>query len=160
MKRILLVLAVALTFIVGCTKEETPEPIAQSIVQKVVPVPTVTPTPIPAQSYNFNGTWDCDNWIVDTGTGMMRKRSFIFSNQTIDIADVSLNQYSSGGVLTQLFTMSSADIDSNYFDNQSNPIQIKFKGVMTTDSTLMVYEYGNNSGGGVDTFQMKEFKRN
>ncbi len=153
MKKIIIILAVVLT---ACSKEETPEPIIVS--RPSLQVQTTTP-PTPPVVYNFEGNWSCDAWIVDHITGATRRRSFIFSNQSTNLVDVSLNQYTNNGTFTQLFTLSTSLVDSSYFDNHSNTVPIQFKGVMTTDSTLMVYEYSNNSSGSVDTVQIKEFIR-
>ncbi len=157
MKRLALILLIGLT-VLSCTKEDGVEPIQNEGNKTVTPTPNPTPTPN-GNVYDFNGVWSCDNWIVDEFTGATRKRSFIFSNQTTYSCNISLNQYILNGTFTQIFTNSSADIDSNYFDNHSNTIPVKFKGVLTTDSTSMVYEYNVDGFGTLDTTQIQEFKR-
>ena len=52
---------------------------------------------------------------------------------------------------------SAAIVDSNYFDDSFNPIQQSFKGVLTSDTTLMIYHYEVDGIGLIDTFQVKEF---
>lgn len=147
MRKIILVLAIAF---VGCS-QPTDSP---------VPIGTNTTTTITVQnSHNFEGQWNCYNWVVDDITGMTAHRKIIFSNQVNGVIDFSLNQYTSGGVLIQMVTNSTALIDSNYFDNPNNPIPEQFKGVLTSDSTLMVYDYDVDGVGVIDTIQVREFKR-
>lgn len=147
MRKILLVLAIAF---VGCSQpEELPVPIGTS----------TTPTTTVQNSHNFEGQWNCYDWVVDDITGMTAHRKIIFSNQVGGLVNFSLNQYTSGGVLIQMITSSPSLIDSSFFDNQNNPIPEQFKGVLTSDSTLMVYDYDTDGSGAIDTIQVKEFKR-
>ena len=149
MKKIILVLAIAF---VGCSQpEDLPIPI-----DPVDPIVVVTQS-VP-NSHNFEGTWICEDWLVDEITGAIRKREFIFSDQSDSTVYLRLNNYELNGSVTALITFSIAGIDSNYFYNPAAPQPVKFKGVMTTDSTLMVYEY-YTSGSTIDTSQVKEFKR-
>jgi hypothetical protein len=146
MKKIILVLAIAF---VGCS-QPTDSP---------VPIGTNTTTTTVQNSHNFEGQWNCYDWVVDDITGMTAHRKIIFSNQSNGVVDFSLNQYTSGGILIQMITSSPALIDSNYFDNPINPIPEQFKGVLTSDSTLMVYDYDVDGVGAIDTIQVREFKR-
>lgn len=143
MKKILIIIAAVL---IGCNPDPTPQPL---------------PTPIPsgsttATSYNFVGNWDCYDWVVDEIMGTTHHRRFIFSNQLDSTVNISLNDYNSSGTLNQMFTMKIAKFDSSYFNHDNNALQINFKGVLTTDTTLMVYQYENTSGV-IDTVQSKLF---
>lgn len=148
MRKIILVLAIAF---VGCSQPtDSPIPIGTN---------TTTTTTTVQNSHNFEGQWNCYDWVVDDITGMTAHRKIILSNQVNGVIDFSLNQYTSGGVLIQMVTNSTALIDSNYFDNPNNPIPEQFKGVLTSDSTLMVYDYDVDGVGAIDTIQVREFKR-
>jgi hypothetical protein len=156
MKNIILAITIIITIITvlfSCTKENVPGSTTNNT-QNTLTTPIVNTT-----TYNFEGVWSCNNWVVDQFNGTTRKRSFIFSNQTLTNMKVSLNQYTSNGSFTQLFTSGNAIVDSNYFDNHTNTIPIQFKGVLTSDTTLMVYEYQQNGLGAIDTIQIKEFIR-
>ncbi len=142
MKKIILVLAIAF---VGCSQDnDLPEPIELDVATVVT------------SQYNFEGSWDCYDWIVDDITGAMKHRRFVFSEQDGNDIRVTLNEYDSNGSMTQLLHQSSAFVDSSYFDESINPLGMSFKGVLTTDTTLMVYQY-YTSGLSVDTSQVKEF---
>jgi hypothetical protein len=143
MKKILLILAIGL---IGCSH------------------PSDSPVPLTAKggttsstSYTFTGNWNCEHWVVDDITGATHRREMIFSGETSSTVDMSLNDYYGVGLFNQLLTLSHCDIDSNYFDNATNPLGTKYKGVMTTDSTLMVHQYEVGPMGIVDTVQSKEF---
>jgi len=144
MKKIILIAAIAF---IGCNKaEDSPQPLAKTIV--------TTPSIAAVTTYDFEGNWDCYDWVVDEISGATHHRRFIFSNQDTNSVSISLNDYFPNGSMIQLISNSGALIDSNYFNESVNPQSIYFKGVMTTDSTLMVYQYL-----GSDTSQVKEFKR-
>jgi hypothetical protein len=145
MKKILLIMAIGL---IGCSQPNNS------------PAPALTPNTTPVvNSYSFEGNWDCNHWVVNTATGETHQRRFIISNQVPTSIVMSLNDYNSNGTFNQLITNSNALIDSNYFDDMNNTSQTSFKGVLTTDSTLMVYQYEVNTSGVVDTIQNKEFKK-
>jgi hypothetical protein len=108
-------------------------------------------------AYDFNGNWDCYNWVINDMTGETQHRRFILSGQTSTHLSVSLNAYYSNGTFNQLLNGSSAIVDSNYFNDSFNPIQQSFKGVLTSDTTLMIYHYEVDGIGLIDTFQVKEF---
>jgi len=155
MKKIILILITLVIF--GCKKEDTPKPVSRT--QQTI-TPQQTQNAVNSIYYDFVGTWKCDNWVVDDFTQSTRRRDFIFSNQTSTLFNASLNQYnSSGSNYNQLFSNASTFVDSNYFDMQNTLIGVSYKGVMTTDSTLMVYEYVNGSNGAIDTSRFNEFKR-
>jgi hypothetical protein len=155
MKKILIVLAVASIVLIGCRKEETPTPAVARSQQQTTPTAAAPPLNV----YNFNGTWNCDNWVVDQMTNTTAVRQIIFTNQDTTYVSMSMNEYSSTGSLINMFVHGEAITDSNYFDNPLNVIPLKFKGVMTTDSTMMIYEYRVSASGVVDTTQFKEFKK-
>ncbi|PHS04977.1 MAG: hypothetical protein COA88_12900 [Kordia sp.] len=146
MKKILIILTV---LTLSCTKQETP-------VAKITNPNSSAPQTM--TTYNFNGNWDCYNWVINDMTGQTQHRRFILSGQTNTHLSVSLNAYHpSNGTFNQLLTLSSAIVDSNYFDDSFNPIQQSFKGVLTSDTTLMIYHYEVDGIGLIDTFQVKEF---
>ncbi len=141
MKKIILVLIIAL---IGCSQPNNlPEPIS-------------TPLTISYQQSQFQGVWNCYDWIVDEITATTHHRKIIFSNTSDNNIFMSLNDYSNSGIMTQLISNSGILIDTNYFDNYSNPNGMMFKGVLTSDSTLMVYQY-HISGNSIDTSQFKQF---
>lgn len=141
MKKIILVLIIAL---IGCSQPNNlPEPIS-------------TPLTISYQQSHFQGVWNCYDWIVDEITATTHHRKIIFSNTSDNNIFMSLNDYSNSGIMTQLISNSGILIDTNYFDNSSNPNGMMFKGVLTSDSTLMVYQY-HISGNSIDTSQFKQF---
>lgn len=146
MKKILIIIAAVL---IGCNPDPTPQPIN--------PSPT-TATTTGVNVYNFVGNWDCYDWVVDETTGITRQRRFIFSNQLDSTMNISLNQYNPDSTFQyQLFSMKIAKHDSNYFNHDNNALQIKFKGVLTTDTTLMVHQYQVDGFGVHDTIQSKLF---
>jgi hypothetical protein len=132
----------------SCAKQETPQPVLNS---------ANNTTPQTINNYDFNGNWDCYNWVINDMTGETQHRRFILSGQTSTHLSVSLNAYYSNGTFNQLLNGSSAIVDSNYFDDSFNPIQQSFKGVLTSDTTLMIYHYEVDGIGLIDTFQVKEF---
>jgi len=140
MKKLTLILII--TFF-GCSQQDD------------LPSPLTTQTTSYSQTLNFEGSWNCYNWIVDDITGTTHHRKIMF-NGSSSAMFMSLNDYSNSGVMTQLISNSGVLIDSTYFDNSINPNGMKFKGVLTTDSTLMVYEY-HIVGNSIDTSQVKEF---
>lgn len=144
MKKVLLVLAIAF---VGCSQQD-------DLPQPVQPVTTSLLTPV-SSNENFEGIWDCYDWVVDDITGAVKHRRIMFTGQEDSTAFITMNEYDNG-ISTQIISLSGVLIDSNYFDNPINPNSVKFKGVKTSDSTLMVYQYYPN-GLSVDTSQVKEF---
>ena len=143
MKKIVLILA---TVLIGCSQSnDLPEPLILSEV-------------VSSTSFSFEGNWNCYDWVVDEITGEIHRREIIFSNQNGNNIYFSLNDYQNNGSVNQIITISSCDIDSSFFNEDFNPIQKKYKGVMTTDSTLMVYQY-LVSQNIIDTVQVKEFKK-
>ena len=143
MKKIVLILA---TVLIGCSQSnDLPEPLILSEV-------------VSSTSFSFEGNWNCYDWVVDEITGEIHRREIIFSNQNGNNIYFSLNDYQNNGSVNQIITISSCDIDSSFFNEAFNPIQKKYKGVMTTDSTLMVYQY-LVSQNIIDTVQVKEFKK-
>lgn len=145
MKKLIIILAV---LTLSCTKQETPQ--AKLSNSNTTPYQTMT-------IYDFNGNWDCYNWVINDITGETQHRRFILSGQTSTHLSVSLNAYYSNGTFNQLLNGSSAIVDSNYFNDSFNPIQQSFKGVLTSDTTLMIYHYEVDGIGLIDTFQVKEF---
>ena len=125
-----------------------------------IPIDEVTTTTITTTTTNedFTGTWDCFEWVVDEITGATAHKRIMFSNQLENSAYISVNIYYDNGNMNQLISNTGVSLDSNYFDNSINPIDYTFKGVKTSDSTMMVYQY-YNSGLSVDTTQVKEFKK-
>lgn len=140
MKKVILLLA---TGIIGCSQPNN------------LPVPISTAQSVSFQSSGFEGQWNCYDWVVDEITGTTHHRRVIFAESTSGVF-MSLDDYSNSGVMTQLISNSGVLIDSSYFDNSVNPNGMKFKGVLTSDSTLMVYEY-HIVGNSIDTSQIKEF---
>lgn len=145
MKKLIIILSV---LTLSCTKQETPQ--AKLSNSNTTPSQTMA-------TYDFNGNWDCYNWVINDMTGQMQHRRFILSGQTSTHLSVSLNAYHSNGTFNQLLTLSSAIVDSNYFNDSFNPIHQSFKGVLTSDTTLMIYHYEVDGIGLIDTFQVKEF---
>tara|TARA_R100000655_G_scaffold100789_2_gene145408 strand:- start:681 stop:1127 length:447 start_codon:yes stop_codon:yes gene_type:complete len=145
MKKLIIILSV---LTLSCAKQETPQPVLNS---------ANNTTPQTINNYDFNGNWDCYNWVINDVTGQTQHRRFILSGQTNTHLSVSLNAYHSNGTFNQLLNGSSAIVDSNYFDDSFNPIQQSFKGVLTSDTTLMIYHYEVDGIGLIDTFQVKEF---
>ncbi|NQY42947.1 MAG: hypothetical protein HRT87_06380 [Legionellales bacterium] len=145
MKKLIIILSV---LTLSCTKQETPQPKLSNS--------NTTPSQTMA-TYDFNGNWDCYNWVINDMTGETQHRRFILSGQTSTHLSVSLNAYYSNGTFNQLLNGSSAIVDSNYFNDSFNPIQQSFKGVLTSDTTLMIYHYEVDGIGLIDTFQVKEF---
>ena len=143
MKKIIPILIIALF---GCSQPNNlPEPIS-----------TTTPTATSYQQSSFEGSWNCYDWIVDEITATTHHRKIIFSNPSNSTMFMSLDDYSNSGIITQLISNSGVLVDSNYFDNQANPNGMMFKGVLTSDSTLMLYQY-HVVGNSIDTSQVKEF---
>ena len=148
MKKILIVLASVL--VIGCSKEETPQPILSSAaIQQTAP-------PLQNQQLieDFEGEWNCYNWVVNQINGTTAQRQIIFTGQDSNYVGLTMNEFTTSGIMYNMFTEGHTILDSNYFNNTINVIPVNFKGVLTTDSTLMVYEYN-----GMDTIQVKEFKR-
>ncbi len=139
---------------IGCAKENQPAPEVAAITP---PNNTVTTTVTP-QIENFEGVWRCGDWVVDNMTGATKVVTLEFRDQDTTHAGLTLKHYNQDGSFIQRFMDESAYLDSNYFDNYGNIIMLMYKGVMTTDSTMMVYEY-RPIGSSIDTFQVKEFKR-
>lgn len=148
MKKIILLLSTALIF--SCNKsEDLPKPI--QTVNTVITTQSINP--------EFIGRWNCHVWLVDEITGATHRREFIFSeiaNSTTNLS-ISLNDYTDSTSFNQMFTMSIAKIDSNFFDNDFNPIPVKFKGYLLTDTTMNVYQYQVDAFGIVDTVQTQLF---
>jgi len=140
MKKVILLLA---TGIIGCSQPNN------------LPVPMSTPQSVSFQSSGFEGQWNCYDWVVDEIIGTTHHRRVIFAESTSGVF-MSLDDYSNSGVMTQLISNSGVLTDSTYFNNSVNPNGMKFKGVLTSDSTLMVYEY-HIVGNSIDTSQVKEF---
>jgi len=152
MKKILYITTALILF--SCQKQtDLPTPLGQKI---VTPINTT-------QSFNQNfvGNWNCNTWIVDEITGATHRREFLFYEITGSTTNmkISLNDYISTTSFNQIITNSNALVDSNYFNNQSNPVPIKFKGHLLTDSTMMVYQYDLDGAGEIDTIQSQIFTK-
>ena len=150
MKNLKRISALILTVIAfsSCTKQDTPEPIFPQ-----------TKTQAVSSSYTFDGKWDCNDWVVDDITGKTHKRMIIFNQVSLSENYITLNDYNTPTSYNQLITKEGVQIDNNLFVHSSSLSNVNLKGVMTSDSTLMVYQYLNSLSGVVDTFQVKEFKR-
>jgi hypothetical protein len=140
MKKLILILIITT---IGCSQ------------QNDLPEPLTTQSNQTTQVSEFYGNWNCYDWIVDEITGTTHHRKIMFSS-SLQGDFISLNDYSNSGVMTQLISNSGVNIDSTYFDNTISPNGIKVKGVLTSDSTLMVYQY-HIVGNSTDTSQVKEF---
>jgi len=149
-----LITLIAVITILGCAKNNPqPQP-------NIVTIPNTQTTPISnvksPNIYQFIGNWNCTDWVVDDITGTTHRREFIFIKNTIDstMLNISLNDYNSNGTYSQLITKSIAYVDSNYFDNPTNPITIKFDGYLINDSTMSISQYDGNT-----VYQTRTFKK-
>ena len=142
MKKTILILA---TVIIGCSQPND------------LPIPIEAASTTTSIAINFEGNWNCNDWVVDEIIGTTHRREIIFSGETSSSVEMSLNDYNSSGSMNQLITLSHCNIDSTFFDNQTNPQGTSYKGVLTTDSTLLVYQYTTDAFNVLDTVQYKEF---
>jgi len=148
MKKIILILAIGLT---SCSKPtNNPVPIK----------PTPTSLTISANTYLFTGEWDCLNWEVNTTTGQSIRRRFVMYNENLTECKSTLSQFNPDSTLNQtIHSHTHTLIDTNYFDVTSVLSGLSFKGILTTDTTLLVYQYEVDPFGVVDTIQTKQFKK-
>tara|TARA_R110002153_G_scaffold209897_1_gene362480 strand:+ start:1601 stop:2035 length:435 start_codon:yes stop_codon:yes gene_type:complete len=101
---------------------------------------------------NFEGSYDCYDWVVDEITGTTRRQTIIMSNQLDVSIWLTLNSYLLNGSYNQSITNSYTQLDSNYFDMEISPSGKSFKGFLINDTILRVTQYSGN----VD-FQTKDF---
>ena len=145
------VFAMMLVFI-SCEKDET-LPVPEEV--PVVTVNTNNQNTTNPYLNTFIGNWVCNDWVVDDMSGATRKREILLSYKSETTLNFSLNDYTTSTTFNQLITNSTALLDTSYFINPNNPISDKYKGYLTTDSTLEVSKYD-----GVIIYQTKEFKKN
>lgn len=151
MKKILIIISAVL--LIGCNPDPTPQPL---------PTPT-TATTTGVNVYNFVGNWDCYDWVVDETTGTTRQRRILFSYSNtgpLSYLQMSMNQYNADSTFQyQLFTFVGVLSDTNYFDMEHTGAfgSAPYKGYLMSDTTLMVYQYLEDTPGIIDTFQSKLF---
>jgi len=134
--------------------EDLPTPIQKPIIEEI--------TPTEENKDYFLGSWNCQEWVVDEITGATRKRTLIFSEPINDspyILALTMRSYIDSFSFNELYAKSSTLIDSSYFNNSFNPIDLKFKGNILTDTTMIVYHYDVDALGYIDTLQTQIFTK-
>lgn len=145
MKKLILILAL-INF--SCTsQDDLPAP---QITQTTTPI-AATINPL-ANIPNFEGNYNCYDWVVDEITGITRRQTIMLSGQVDSLVNLSLNSYLSNGSYIQTITLQPTKLDSNYFDTYSNVAGKTWKGFLINDTILRVTQYSGN----VD-FQTKDF---
>lgn len=145
MKKLILILAI-INF--SCTsQDDLPTP---QTTQTTTPI-AATINPL-ANIPNFEGNYNCYDWIVDEITGMTTRQTIMLYNQVDSVVGLSLNSYLSNGSYIQTITGQPTKLDSNYFDTYSNVSGKSWKGFLINDTILRVTRYSGN----VD-FQTKDF---
>jgi hypothetical protein len=149
-----------IVLLLSCSKKDNPEPIAKRPITQTVVTTPQNNTVTPGNNYNFEGTWICDNWLVDDFSGMTRKRVYTLSDQTSTLLKATLAQFDANNITSyNIYQNADVFIDSTYFEDFGNLSSYDFKGVLTSDSTLMVYAVLVPVVGPQDTIQVKEFRR-